>query len=94
MTSRFWACDFQILKGGSHDFLIQKVNASTETVLSNIYHKAATSLKSLPMSGLTSRNPGHLFSGNATELNISVIILQLINNKNQLPFCVHYMYSF
>ena len=31
MTSRFWACDFQILKGGSHDFLIQKVSASTVT---------------------------------------------------------------
>ena len=30
LTSRFWACDFQILKGGSHDFLIQKVSASTE----------------------------------------------------------------
>ena len=29
MTSRFWACDFQILKGGSHDFLAQKVSAST-----------------------------------------------------------------
>ena len=29
MTSRFWACDFRILKGGSHDFLIQKVSAST-----------------------------------------------------------------
>ena len=29
MTSRFWVRDFQILKAGSHDFLIQKVSAST-----------------------------------------------------------------
>ena len=29
MTSSFRTCDFQILKGGSHDFLIQKVSAST-----------------------------------------------------------------
>ena len=29
LTSTNYACDFQISKGGSHDFLFQKVSAST-----------------------------------------------------------------
>ena len=42
MTSRFLACDFQILKGGSHDFLVQKVSASTVDFLARLHevHRA------------------------------------------------------